>query len=517
MAYRAIKIKTGHSGIIAAIFVVAVILGPLFAVFWRAGGGAWLGASDISAIRFTLWQAFLSAVISLTMAIPVARALARRQFRGKHTLITLLGAPFILPSVVAVFGLLAVFGRNGVLAVVLSWVNLPPIQIYGLHGVVLAHVFFNLPLATRMILQGWQTIPSEQYRLAEMLKMSPRDIVRFLEFPMLRRIVPGAFLIVFAICLSSFAIALTLGGGPRATTIELAIYQAFRFDFDLARAAVLACVQIVMVASVALLTLRFTSTDGMGVGLSRVVQRWDTKKRSMRITDVIVLLAITLFLLAPFCLIVINGLHGLPQMPASIWPAWGRSLIVALAATLVTLTLAFLMATSRRQGVFIEMAGLLGVAISPMVIGTGLFLIINPLMRPSDLALPITVIVNSVMALPFVMRILIPECRLIETDFGRLADSLGMVGWPRARWLVLPRIRRTLGFGAGLTAALSMGDLGVVMLFADPDRATLPLQMYRLMGSYQNDAAAGVGLLLLATSLLLFWGLDRIGRGYVKT
>ncbi len=47
--------------------------------------------------------------------MPVARALARRRFRGRGLLVTLLGAPFILPVIVAVLGLIAIFGRNGAL------------------------------------------------------------------------------------------------------------------------------------------------------------------------------------------------------------------------------------------------------------------------------------------------------------------------------------------------------------------------------------------------------------------
>ena len=80
------------------------------------------------------------------------------------------------------------------------------------------------------------------------------------------------------------------------------------------------------------------------------------------------------------------------------------------------------------------------------------------------------------------------------------------------RLVLLPRLRRPIGFAAGLTAALAMGDLGVIALFADPDRSTLPLQVYRLMGAYQMEAAAGAALLLLMTSLALFWVFDRGGR-----
>ena len=124
--------------------------------------------------------------------------------------------------VVAVLGLLAVFGRQGMLNSGLVAVGLPRLSIYGFHGVVLAHVFFNLPLAVRMILQGWQAIPAERFRLASALGFAPSDILRHLEHPMLREVLPGAALVIFTLCLSSFAVALTLGGGPRATTVELA-------------------------------------------------------------------------------------------------------------------------------------------------------------------------------------------------------------------------------------------------------------------------------------------------------
>ena len=134
--------------------------------------------------------------------------------------------------------------------------GLPKLQIYGLHGVVLAHVFFNLPLATRLLLQGWDAIPQERFRLAASLGMESREVFRLLEWPMLKERLPAVMLVVFLICLSSFAVALTLGGGPAATTLELAIYQAFHLEFDLARAALLALMQLMLVLAVGMVALR---------------------------------------------------------------------------------------------------------------------------------------------------------------------------------------------------------------------------------------------------------------------
>jgi thiamine transport system permease protein len=214
MAERIVQITVGkispRLGISAAVLIAVLILSALVAVVSRADGDFALGPSDWSAVRFTIWQAFLSAFFSTILAIPVARALARRRFWGHGFLVTLLGAPFILPVIVAVLGLLAIFGRAGFLNDILAFFGFAKVSIYGLHGVVLAHVFFNLPLATRLLLQGWQTVPAEQFRLVAQLGLRPSMVFRLIEWRLVVRILPGAFALVFVICLTSFAVALTL-------------------------------------------------------------------------------------------------------------------------------------------------------------------------------------------------------------------------------------------------------------------------------------------------------------------
>ncbi len=475
-------------------------------MLWRAGGALQLAPADAGALWFTLWQALLSAALSVAAAIPVARALARRRFAGRGLLVTLLGAPFILPVIVAVLGLIAVFGRGGVLNDALGLIGLGPLSIYGWHGVVLAHVFFNLPLATRLILQGWLSIPAERFRLAASLGA---PVGRLLEWPMLRGVVPGAFAVIFLICLTSFAVALTLGGGPRATTVELAIYQAIRFDFDLGRAALLAVIQFGICAAAALAVQAVRLPDTMGGGFDRVVVRWDGGGLS-RGVDAVALSLAAGFLLLPLAMIAARGAPGLADLPPGIWAAALRSLLVALGATALTLVLA--LALVLHGGWIATLSGLLPLAASSLVMGTGLFVVLYPVVAPRDVALPVTALVNAAMALPFAARILGPAVAQAEAAHGRLADSLGLAGWARLRWLLLPRLRRPLGFAAGLTAALSMGDLGVIALFAGDGQATLPLMMVRLMGAYRMEQAAGAALLLLSLSLALFWTFDRGGR-----
>jgi thiamine transport system permease protein len=170
------------------------------------------------------------------------------------------------------------------------------------------------------------------------------------------------------------------------------------------------------------------------------------------------------------------------------------------------------LALALRGGVLISIIGVLPLAASGLVVGTGAFLIVFPLIRPADVALLVTMLVNATLALPFASRSIGPAAQQVKADYGRLGASLGMNGWAWVRLVVLPRMRRPLGFATGLAAALSMGDLGVIALFAGQAEETLPLAMYRLMGAYRMETAASAALLLLGLSLVLFWICDRGGR-----
>ncbi len=495
-----------------ALVLLALVTAPLVAVALR-GSGVSLGPADWAAVRFTVTQAALSALIATVLAIPVARALARRRFFGRGLLVTLMGAPFLLPAVVAVLGLLAVFGRSGLLNRALEGLGLPTISIFGLQGVLLAHVFLNLPLAVRMILQGWLAIPAERVRLAQSLGFGPAQTLRHLEWPMLREVLPGVALVILVICLTSFAVVLTLGGGPAATTIELAIYQAVRFDFDLARAAGLAGVQVAICALAALAAWGLVRPAGFGAGLDRQVPL-PSPGGWRRAADAVVLTAATLFLILPLLAVALRGVPGLADLPPSVLPAALRSVVVALTSAALTTAAALVLAlaAARKPSALVEGAATLPLATSGLVLGTGLFLIVQPFTPPMTLALPVTILVNTALTLPFLYRILLPQTRALLSDYGRLADSLGLQGWPRLRWLILPRLARPLGFGAGIATALSMGDLGAIALFAGERQATLPLVVQQLTGAYRLEAAAAAALILVTLSFALFWACDAGGR-----
>ena len=119
-------------------------------------------------VAFTFWQALLSTALATGLAVPVARALARREdLPGRAFLLRLVGLPLVIPSIVAVFGIVTVYGRTGWINDLLSLFGAPRWRnLYGLSGILLAHVFFNLPLAVRLLLPLWSAVPGDTWRLA---------------------------------------------------------------------------------------------------------------------------------------------------------------------------------------------------------------------------------------------------------------------------------------------------------------------------------------------------------------
>ena len=125
------------------------------------------------------------------------------------------------------------------------------------------------------------------------------------------------------------------------------------------------------------------------------------------------------------------------------------------------------------------------------------------------LAPALVVLINGLMALPYVLRLLAPALAREAELNDRLCASLGMAGWDRWRLAAWPALRRPLGLALGLAAALSTGDLDAIALFGTQDNQTLPLLLYQQMGSYRTGPAAVTALLLLGLCLGLFWLIER--------
>ena len=349
------RILAGMAGLAAIGLLVGGAFAGLIAEGVRDPSGA-LSAFDAYVFRiarFTLWQALLSTLLSVAPAILVAHALARHpHFPGRGLILRLFALPLALPAIVAAMGVLALLGRAGLLAEAMTAATDRRWQgIYGLSGILVAHVFFNLPLATRLLLQSLEAVPSDQWRLAAQLGMGARATFRLVEWPALRAALPGVAGLVFMLCVTSFTIVLTLGGGPRATTLEVAIYQALRFDFDLARAVTLTVLQIGLTV-LAVFALTRLGADMTGdANLPVAPRRPAVAAASERAVNGVVIAAALAFVAGPMAAVVASGLGAdlarLVRDPA-VHAATLTSLVLALLAGILSVALSIALTAGRR-------------------------------------------------------------------------------------------------------------------------------------------------------------------------
>lgn len=482
--------------------------GTLQAYIWRV-------------LRFTLLQATLSALISVLPALFVARALARRpDFPGRGLLLKLFALPLALPAIVAVLGIVEVWGQQGfVNRLLLLAGNQTPLNIYGLSGILIAHLFFNLPLATRMFLGALERVPGESWRLAAQLGFSSKAIWRLIEWPILRAQLPAVTALVFMLCLTSFTTVLTLGGGPRATTIEVAIYQALRFDFDPVLAVRLALLQLGLTGTLLIAGFRLIRQVNVEAGLNRQIVRFDGRSIMARGSDG-ALIALALLATFPvFASILVSGVRApfaALMTDDAVWRAAGMSLTIASGAAFLSLLIAWplveLAATGRQPeakpvirwlGRFSEIAGSLVLVMPPIVLGAGWFVLLLGVPGGRDLGLLVVIVINALMAVPFVSRILSPAIAENRERHDRLCMSLGLAGAARLRLVDWPVLRRPLGTAIAFALALSLGDLGAIALFGSEDLITLPLLLLQRLGNYRVNDAAGLALLLGALCLTI--------------
>lgn len=519
------SIIAGTAAFAAVFLFMALAVAALLSFDAGAPAAGIMDAYTLRILRFTLYQATLSTVLSILLGLPVALALSRRQdFPGRIWIIRLMAVPMGLPVIVGAFGIIAIWGRQGVLNTALVFAGADePFSIYGLSGILIAHVFFNLPVAVRLMLAGLERIPGEYWRMAASLGMGPVAVFRFIEWPTVSRLVPGIAGLVFMLCATSFTLVLLLGGGPAATTLEVAIYQALRFDFDPQRAIALSVLQIALTAILLGLLAFLPSPEAEIASLGRPIRRFDGKGSGARLWDGMAIAFAVLLIGLPLVAITVSGLNAdlLRLLSAPIFlRAAATSLAIALLSAALVVLCCFAIIRARQAvasgrhaarplrflSTTLGAGSSLVLLVPPVVLGSGWFLLLRVFGDVSFYAPVLVALINMLMALPLAMRVLEPAFTSHFLRTSRLSASLGLQGLTRLRFADLPVLRRPLLMAFSFAMALSLGDLGAVALFGSESFVTLPWLVYSNMGSYRTNDAAGYAFILGIVCLLLAAG-----------
>jgi thiamine transport system permease protein len=201
------------------------------------------------------------------------------------------------------------------------------------------------------------------------------------------------------------------------------------------------------------------------------------------------------------------------------WQALEASLSIAVVSALLALFIGIaILQTSRmwkNQGktgfaTSIELIGTIILVTPGLVISTGLFLLLRKIADVYSYAFIVVIAVNSLMALPYVIKTLSYPFYQILKQYQLLAASLGMSGARRFILIELRGLQKPITQAFAISFMLSMGDLSAIALFGSQDLRTLPLYLFQLLGSYQMEAAAVVSLTLLLICVICFTVAEKV-------
>lgn len=479
-----------------------------------------------SVVWFTVWQAIVSTVLTLALAIPGAYVFARLDFPGKKILRALIMVPFVLPTVVVGAAFLALIGPGGALGVQFDrtvW------------AILVAHVFFNYAVVVRTVGGLWSHVDPAQAEAAQVLGASRFRAWLAVTLPALAPAIAAAALLVFLFTFTSFGVIQILGG-PQYATLEVEIYRQTTQLLDLPVAAVLSLLQFAVVGCLLAFhawTVRRRETALKLVSAKQVSHRPRGAAQwiflAANLVVMVVLLMVPLAVLIERSFASSNG-YGLQFYRAlghrdnestlfvPAFQAIGNSLGFAAVATVIALVVGGLAAAAltRRAGRIVRAIDgvlMLPLGASAVTVGFGFLIALDapPLdLRQSVILVPLA---QALVAVPFVVRSVLPVMRAVDQRLREAAAVLGASPWRAWREVDLPLVWRALVVAAGFAFSISLGEFGATVFIARPDAPTLPIAVARLLGrpgemNYGQAMALSVILMAVcATALLL---LDRV-------
>lgn len=488
----------GSLALLPLLFLLAMVVAPLARLLWEGGIAVSPGLLQDSYLQWRLtWslgQALASCLLCLLVGLPLAWVLARYDFAGRRLLLRLLLLPFVMPTLVAGLGVLALFGPHGISGIDLQ--DTPWLLLYG-------NLFYNLPLLVRAAVDGLSQVPASRLLVARTLGATPWRCFWRVEWPVVRPWLASALCLIFLYCFAGFGLALLLGG-QRYATVEVEIYSLVAYELNLADAGALALLALLVgslaAGGYAWLERRLVKEARPDPSLCQPPQGWPQWLQ--------LALALTVLLLcsaAPLLAIVWRAL----QADAASWQGlWDAEVLAAIANTLRftagALALALLLGLA--HGVvaarwwWLRALGFLPFMVSPVMLAFGLLL----LYPQFSASLWLLLAAYALLAYPFVAKAVAAALASLPPSLPAAARTLGATPWRSFCRVSLPLIRPALRRGLAFAAATAVGEFAVTLFLSRPEWTTLTTLIYQRLG---RAGAANLEQAMLLTCLLLGFAL----------
>ncbi len=462
-------------------------------------------------VLWTLEQALGSTALTVVLGVPAAVVFARYDFRGKRALLAVLTLPFVVPTIVAAIGFLALFGPRGLTGINLSrsaWL------------IVLANIFYNYALVVRLVSSYLSGVGPRLEEAARVMGSSAIRTFWRVTLPVAMPAILASSALVFLYTFASFGVPLILGGG-RWNTLEVEVYQLVANQLKLTEAGALALVQLVITGLATALYTTWQSRSSVTFEVNATRPKARGVSRIWLALNIVLALTITL---APLAAMVVRSLSSADGMtfqnyarafqssdsvfvtstPLAVW----NSIRFALGTLLVAVPLGLLYALAvwRSRSRVLDALSLLPLTVSAALLGVA-YLIAFPSLRAS---LVMLFAAYSLVAYPFVTRSSLTALRAMPRNALEAARVLGSSP-ARAFWRVtLPLISSALATGTAFAFASVVGEFGATLVLSRPEWTTLSGAIYERLGrpGQLGEATALATILLVVTTigfLVLDW------------
>ena len=523
-------------------FISIFFVYPVASIIWRgltpddmfsleALGGVFTDGDLRKIAWFTLWQAAVSTLVTIVVALPGAYMMSQYRFRGRSILRAAITVPLILPTVVVGVAFLALAGPKGSLGIDLKgsmWI------------ILLAHTFYNYAVVVRTVGGMWAHLDPRMEQAARVLGAGRMRAFFEITLPLLRPAIAAAASIIFLFSFTSFGVILILGA-PRRATLEVEIYRQTALFLNLPVAASLAIVQLIGVFLILTVYSRYQERRAIELNLrpaSEVERPATGWKRKTVIAGNLAVIGLLLFV--PLGILIkrsittstglslafyrsLNQSRGFTTLSVPPIEAMVNSLLFALVASLIALLVGGLASIvvgygRGRWSRWFDSLLMLPLGTSAVTVGFGFLIsldkgILN--LRTSWFLIPLA---HALVAVPFVIRIMAPMIRSIDNRLREAAAVLGAGPSRVGREIDFPIVARAGLVGAGFAAAISLGEFGATAFIVRPNVLTLPVAIFRLIGrpgELNFGMAMAMSVILMTVTGVVMMVVERLRPGNV--
>ncbi len=224
--------------VLAAVLALAFLLLPLAAIFLRVPPGELVGQLGsgvaVDAVLVTLKANVIAQALILVIGTPAAYLIAGRRFRGRALAVTLVELPLVLPPAVAGIGLLAAFGRLGLLGGAFEALGVS--VSFTQTAVVLAVAYVSSPFYLRQAIATFESLDQTLLDASRTLGAGPARTFARIALPLAARGLGAGAALAFARGIGEFGATIMFAGSLQGVTqtLSLAIYAQLDVNFDVA-------------------------------------------------------------------------------------------------------------------------------------------------------------------------------------------------------------------------------------------------------------------------------------------